>query len=111
MSTEILTESESINSSSRSASISELERDQEEIILKAKEVEKFLSEYTPKKHQGNSFKLLVLLFDLFKSELSTNVALRQALINYRTNQKLSEAYEDQLSQLFAVAQSLSLIHI
>lgn len=104
MSTEIYEDSASMSSASKSASISELERDQEEIIMKAKEVEEFLSNYSPKYHHGNSYKLLNVLFELFKSELSMNVALRQSLINFKSNQKLAETYERDLTELFTVAQ-------
>ena len=94
---------ETAASYSSTASMSELEQDQEEIIAKAKEVELFLANSRQNK-RGTSFKLLGILFDLFKSELTANLALRDTLLKIKTNEKESKNIDSQLEELFGIVQ-------
>ena len=81
-----------------------IEQDQEEIIQKAKEVEEYLAQSPKKVKRHSTYRLLALLFDLFKSELATNLALRDALLKLKTTQKETDSLDKQLHELFSVAQ-------
>ena len=91
-------------SSSSSVFPENIEQDQEEIIQKAKEVEEYLAQSPKKIKRHSTYRLLALLFDLFKSELTTNLALRDALLKLKTSQKETQNLDKQLHELFSVAQ-------
>lgn len=74
---------------------------QAKILHQAKRIETFIKQKGNSQPHDTCFKLLCILFDLFKSEVSSNLSLREALMTYKTNERLSEEYENQLTRLFS----------
>ena len=70
------------------------------ILHQGKRIEEFIKNWGKTHPKDTCFKLLCILFDLFKSEVSSNLSLREAIMTYRSNVKLSEEYERQLTRLF-----------
>lgn len=83
-----------------SDSVSSIPAMQEEIIESAQVVEKFINDYPEFEKKDNSFNLLKILFDLFRSELSANLTLRQSILNYKTNLKTCKELDKQVTTLF-----------
>lgn len=73
---------------------------QASILHQGKRIEKFIKNWAKGHQKDTCYKLLCILFDLFKSEVSSNINLREALMKYKTDQRLYEEYDKQLTRLF-----------
>ncbi|OHT13901.1 hypothetical protein TRFO_15778 [Tritrichomonas foetus] len=71
------------------------------ILHQGKRIEEFINNWDQTHPKDTCFRLLCILFNLFKSEVTANLSLREALMTYRSNVKLSEDYERQLTKLFS----------
>jgi chromosome segregation ATPase len=72
-------------SSSFARAEDELNHLQNEILGQGREIEEFIKAHAKSHKPSPAFRALMMLFDLFKSELSMNLALRQALMKEKGN--------------------------
>ena len=79
------------------SSIELIINEQNEIIEKAEEIELFLIK---NKNKDKSYKMLKILFSLFKTELETNLTLRETLIKIRSNKKIYEEIHQKIEYFF-----------
>ena len=73
---------------------------QANILHQGKRIEEFIKNWANNHPKDTCYRLLCILFDLFKSEVSSNISLRKDLMTHKTNERLSEEYERQLTKLF-----------
>ena len=73
---------------------------QASILHQGKRIEEFIKNWPNGHPKDTCYKLLCILFDLFKSEVSSNINLREALMKYKADQRLYEEYDRQLTRLF-----------
>ena len=72
---------------------------QNQILTQGKEIELYIKSHS-QIHQSSSFKVLSILFDLFKTELSLNLSLRRSLIIEKQSAANSKSkFEEQYFQI------------
>ena len=85
----------------------EIADEQAEILHKGKIIEKFIADWAETNPPDTCFKLLQVLFRLFKSEVSANITLRQGMVTLKRNSEIAARCERQMNRLFGVAQRYS----
>ena len=75
-----------------------------EIVRKGKEVEEFIREWEQTNKEDTCLKLLRVLFQLFKSEVTMNIVLKKKLANIDQSKSFLEQNEQDMKRLFACVQ-------
>jgi chromosome segregation ATPase len=87
-------------SSSLNSTEDQVNQLQNEILGQGREIQQFIEAHAKLHKPSAAFRALMTLFDLFKSELSMNFALRQALMKEKSNTEgYCEAIEEQKRQI------------
>ena len=91
---------ESSSDSSFARTEGQLNQVQNEILQQGKDIEKFIEEHNRNHKPSSVFKTLETLFQLFKSELSMNLALRRGLLQAKErNEALTEQVAKQTAEI------------
>lgn len=91
---------ESSSDSSFARTEGQLNQVQNEILQQGKDIEKFIEEHNRNHKPSSVFKTLETLFQLFKSELSMNLALRRGLLQAKErNEALTEQTNKQSAEI------------
>lgn len=100
----LFSENEEFNCSS--TFLEEMTNQQSEIIQEGKTIELFIQQNSDRYQNNTSFQLLQSLFNLFKSEIASNISFRQGVIALKTAHKIDNQISTELNNLFTQAQKI-----